>query len=114
MPFQKIRKLENAHIFIWLIKDMCWVTFSKTLGIAMILPTLSLAIYITFIHRKSISELAHNIAICSWICANSVWMIGEFYFQDTLRPYAVLFFAFGLIVISLYYFLALIQFVRKK
>lgn len=25
-----IRKKENFHIFLWLIKDLCWVSLSKT------------------------------------------------------------------------------------
>ncbi len=88
----KIRKLENFHILLWLLKDICWVTLSKSLGVFMILPTLGLAIYITYIHRQDKTELAHNLSICFWIAANSTWMIGEFYFDDSLRNPSVLFF----------------------
>ncbi|MBL7800605.1 MAG: hypothetical protein JNL95_07745 [Chitinophagales bacterium] len=98
-----IRKYENLHILIWLIKDLCWVTLSRQVGVAMIIPTLSMAIYITWVNRKTWSELAHNLAICCWICANSSWMIGEFYFQDGLRPYAISFFVIGLVIVSVYY-----------
>jgi hypothetical protein len=31
--------------------------------------------------------------------ANTVWMIGEFFFDDTLRPYAMVFFISGLVVL---------------
>lgn len=99
----KIRKLENFHILLWLLKDICWVTLSKSLGVFMILPTLGLAIYITYIHRKDKTELAHNLSICFWIAANSTWMIGEFYFDDSLRNPSILFFLIGLVIILMYY-----------
>jgi hypothetical protein len=82
---------------------MCWVTVSRPIGVAMIIPTITMALYITWVNRKIWSELAHNLAICCWICANSSWMIGEFYFQDTWRPYAISFFVAGLIIVSGYY-----------
>jgi hypothetical protein len=97
------RKLENFHILLWLIKDLCWVIEFKILGIFMILPTLALAIYITYINRKEKAELAHNFAICFWICANSVWMIGEFFYEDKTRLYAIAFFVLGLVMMLGYY-----------
>ena len=69
----------------------------------MIVPTLGLAIYITYINRKDRSELAHNLAVCFWISANSLWMLGEFYYEDSTRPYAVIFFGLGLVVMLGYY-----------
>jgi integral membrane sensor domain MASE1 len=76
---------------------------SKTLGVVMITPTLLLAIYITWIHRKEKSELLHNTAIVLWICANSVWMIGEFYYEDKTRSCALFFFFVGLLTAVYYY-----------
>lgn len=99
----KIRKLENFHILLWLLKDICWVTLSKGLGVFMIIPTLGLAIYITYRHRQNKTELAHNLSICFWIAANSTWMLGEFYFDDATRNLAILFFIIGLAIILLYY-----------
>jgi hypothetical protein len=99
----KIRKLENFHILLWLLKDLCWVTMSKPFGIFMIVPTLALAIRITYIHRADKSELAHNLAVCFWIGANSVWMIGEFFYEDTWRGVATWFFVMGLSIMLLYY-----------
>jgi hypothetical protein len=75
----------------------------KPLGIAMIAPTLIISIYLTIKNRKDITELTHNIAVCCWISANSIWMIGEFYFEDGLRNYAVVFFTIGLISVCSYY-----------
>jgi hypothetical protein len=99
----KFRIQENLHILFWLIKDMCWVMLFKPLGIAMIAPTLIISIYLTIKNRKDITELTHNIAVCCWISANSIWMIGEFYFEDGLRNYAVVFFTIGLISVCSYY-----------
>lgn len=114
MQFEKFRKFENAHIFLWLIKDMCWVTVSRTVGVAMILPIVFLSLYITWVYRKSVSELVHNTAVCSWIFANSIWMIGEFYFDDGLRTYAAAFFALGLLVIGSYYSFVFVRFLRNN
>lgn len=100
-----IRKVENFHILLWLVKDLCWVSLSKELGVIMIVPTLAFAIYITWRNRFDKVELLHNLAICLWICANSVWMIGEFYFEDKTRGLATMFFIAGLICISYYYLL---------
>jgi hypothetical protein len=75
----------------------------KSLGISMIVPTLFLAFYITYTCRKVISELYHNLAVCLWITANSTWMIGEFFYDDTLRPYATVFFLGGLGILAFYY-----------
>jgi hypothetical protein len=109
-----IRKIENFHILLWLLKDLCWVTLSKSLGIFMIIPTLALAIYITIINREDKSEFAHNMAICFWICANSVWMIGEFYYKDETRTYAIVFFIAGLFMMLRYYILAVFNQTKIK
>jgi hypothetical protein len=98
-----IRRFENFHILLWLIKDLCWVILWKPLGIFMIAPTLLFAIYITYLNRADKAELAHNIAVCFWISANSIWMIGEFYYEDSTRSIAVIFFLLGLLMILGYY-----------
>ncbi|MFN0032324.1 MAG: hypothetical protein ACKVOR_09210 [Flavobacteriales bacterium] len=103
MITDKIRKVENLHIVFWLVKDCCWVSDYKTLGVYMIAPTLLISLYITIRFRHSLAELAHNIAVTSWICANSTWMIGEFYFKDTTRPEAKIFFYIGIVVLASYY-----------
>jgi hypothetical protein len=100
---KNLRKFENFHILLWLFKDLCWVTLSRPLGIFMIIPTIGLAIYITYINKQDKAEFAHNLAVCFWIAANSVWMIGEFYFDDGLRSYAIIFFLAGLFMMLGYY-----------
>jgi len=101
--FKNIRQYENLHIAFWLIKDSCWVTSFRALGMFMIIPTLFVAFHIAYKSRKNLSDLFHNIAVCLWIMANATWMTGEFFFKDTLRPYATVFFALGLIVVAFYY-----------
>lgn len=100
---KSVRKFENLHIFLWLLKDTCWVMDFQTLGVFMIVPTLFVAVMITWKTRVIITELFHNIAVCCWIMANSVWMIGEFFYDDTSRPYATVFFITGLLVMTYYY-----------
>jgi hypothetical protein len=110
----RFRPLENFHIVLWLVKDLCWCTVSKNLGLIMILPTLALAIYLTYLHRKTKSELLHNTAIVFWIGANSTWMIGEFFFNDSLRNWALLFFFAGLATIFYYYLTEFYTKVRNR
>ncbi len=100
---EKIRKTENLHIVFWLIKDCCWVSDFKLLGVLMIFPTLIISIFIAWKMRHSFSELVHNIAVTSWICANSIWMFGEFFYNDSTRPIAQVFFSIGIIVLVAFY-----------
>lgn len=78
----KFRKMENMHIVFWLMKDISWCMIWKWMGIAMIIPTLSIAIIIAWRTRHVVAELAHNLAIAFWISANSLWMISEFFGFD--------------------------------
>lgn len=79
----RFRKMENMHIAFWLMKDISWCMIWRELGIAMIVPTLSVAIWIAWKNRQIKSELAHNLAIVFWITANAYWMISEFFQFDT-------------------------------
>jgi hypothetical protein len=78
----RYRRMENMHIAFWLVKDISWCMIWKVLGIAMIFPTLTVAIVIAWRTRNIAAELAHNLAIALWISANSVWMISEFFGFD--------------------------------
>jgi hypothetical protein len=99
----RFRHFENFHIVLWLVKDLCWCTLSKTLGVIMIAPTVALAIYITWLHRHSKVELLHNLAVVLWLFANSIWMVGEFYYEDGTRSVALVFFIAGLGTAAYYY-----------
>ena len=107
----KYRQMENLHILFWLIKDISWCMVWKPLGIAMIFPTLGIALVITWRTRALASELAHNLAIVFWISANSYWMLSEFLGFDTIRignltdgkHLAIIPFGIGLAILAYYY-----------
>ncbi len=100
----RLRGLENLHVLFWLIKDICWCIAFRPLGIAMIFPTLSIAVYIMWKNRRNVAELAHNIAIALWIIANSMWMVLEFFgLDDAYKMYCLIPFSMGLTVLVFYY-----------
>jgi hypothetical protein len=100
----RLRKLENLHILFWLVKDICWCIGFKPLGVAMVFPTLIVAIYITWKNRSIHSELAHNLAVIFWITANSMWMVFEFMERDEeLKNYCLIPFGTGLLILLFYY-----------
>jgi glucose dehydrogenase len=101
--FKNLRKFENFHIVLWLVKDTCWCLDYKIAGMVMIVPTFLAAFVIVWLGRANRADLFHNAAVCSWITANGIWMIGEFFYNDTLRPYAIVFFILGLSLIAFYY-----------
>ena len=107
----RYRRLENLHIVFWLFKDISWCMIWQVLGIIMVIPTLSVAIYISYRTRKIKSELAHNLAVAFWISANSYWMISEFYGFDEAHIWngyvgkhlAMIPFMIGVIILAWYY-----------
>ncbi|MDP1771806.1 MAG: hypothetical protein Q8L15_05930 [Methylobacter sp.] len=99
----KLREYENFHIVLWLLKDTCWMMEWKLGGMIMIVPTILAAFHITWLGRKNTANLFHNLAICSWICGNAIWMIGEFFFNDSFRPFSKVFFSIGFVFLAVYY-----------
>lgn len=105
------RRMENLHIVFWLFKDISWCLLWKPLGIAMIFPTLIIAIVITVRTRALVSELCHNLAIVFWITANAYWMISEFLHFDemivtgtiTYKHISVIPFGIGILILTYYY-----------
>lgn len=108
------RLLENGHVAIWLMKDFCWCSGYKGLGVAMAIPTILLAAYLVFRARSCIRDVIHNLAVLLWLCANTTWMIGEFWFNDGTRPTAKIFFIVGLAVLMLFYLWALANKMLKR
>ena len=105
---EKFRKTENLHILFWLVKDVSWAMLWRPLGIAMIFPTIAVALLITWQTRKIKAELFHNLAIVFWICANAMWMLLEFTGNDEhYRKYTAIPFAMGLFFILSYYLVIL-------
>ena len=97
-----MRKIENLHILLWLVKDTCWALVWRPGGVIMIVPTVGVAFYLLAHSRHDRSERYHNAAVCAWILANSSWMLGEFFNHD-LRPLAVGFFSMGILALLVYY-----------
>ncbi|SMB91784.1 hypothetical protein SAMN00120144_2460 [Hymenobacter roseosalivarius DSM 11622] len=105
------RRMENMHILFWLLKDIGWCIIWKPLALSMIIPTLSIALIITWRTRTIKAELAHNLAIVFWISANSYWMISEFFNFEAVRVWgnvtgkhmALLPFLLGLFTLLYYY-----------
>jgi hypothetical protein len=114
----KFRKTENLHILFWLIKDMSWAMLWKPLAMLMIVPTMAVAIVITYQNRKAITELYHNMAVVFWISANAYWMITEFFYPEpafeNLRYYSVIPFAIGLCIVVVYYLFIVPSEKRKR
>jgi hypothetical protein len=102
VPQKSYRWLENIHILLWLIKDTCWAMEWKPSAVAMIIPTISVALYLLYRSKRNKTELYHNAAVCLWIIANSTWMIGEFINLD-LRPIAAILFGIGVGILTIYY-----------
>ncbi len=98
-----LRASENFHIVLWLFKDLCWVQDLQVLGTLMIAPTVLMAIWIAWRSRDETGEFLHSLAVVCWICANSVWMLGEFFAHDGTRPFATVFFVLGLVCVAWYY-----------
>ncbi len=107
----KFRKMENLHILFWLMKDISWCLIFKEMGIAMIIPTLAIAIWITARNSEIRSELSHNMAIVFWITANGYWMVSEFFGFDEMivwrqvtgKNLALIPFIIGLLILLHYY-----------
>ena len=107
----RYRKMENMHIVFWLLKDISWCMIWRELGLAMFIPTLLISITIAWRNRQLKSELAHNLAITFWICANGYWMISEFFGFDeymvwgwvTGKHMALIPFITGALILFYYY-----------
>ena len=118
----RYRRLENLHIVFWLFKDISWCMIWKGLGIFMIIPTLTAAIYISYRTRQIKSELAHNLAVTLWIMANSYWMISEFFGFDEIHIWegyegkhlAMIPFIIGVIILAWYYLIQRRNEVREE
>lgn len=97
------RKIENLHVALWLMKDVSWCSDWKIFGLFMVIPTLFVALKICWDTRHQFADLVHNIAVTLWICANTTWMIGEFYYDDGTRSLAKIFFFVGMALLGAYY-----------
>lgn len=98
-----LRKKENLHVVFWLIKDFAWLADMKWLGMGMAIPTVFLSYWLTVKSRKKRADFFHNMAVSFWITGNSMWMAGEFYFNDGIRHLVIPVFLAGIALIAYYY-----------
>lgn len=101
--FKNPRAYENAHIFLWLLKDNAWCHDWQIFGMCMIVPTLLVQLHLAWKARSDVHEIFHAIAVACWITANAIWMTGEFFFNDTWRFPSEFFFGAGLLAMAFYY-----------
>ncbi len=97
-----MRRFENIHIPLWLLKDTCWMMQWKMLGMIMIVPTIGVALYIA-IRSWGFRQFWLNAAITFWIGANAFWMCAEFYDHEDWKYYAGIPFGIGFICTALFY-----------
>lgn len=118
----RFRRMENMHIVFWLMKDISWCMIWRELGLAMFIPTLTIAIMIAWRTRSIKAELAHNLAITFWITANGYWMISEFFGFDevivwnwvTGKHMALIPFVTGALILLYYYVIQRPNEVKEK
>jgi hypothetical protein len=118
----RFRRMENMHIVFWLMKDISWCMIWRELGLAMFIPTLSIAIMIAWRTRHIKAELAHNLAIAFWITANGYWMTSEFFGFDenpvwswvTGKHMALIPFVTGAFILLYYYTIQRPKEIKKK
>ena len=102
MPFlakrsdNKIR-LEHFHSLLWLLKDMCWLQLWPTLGPIILVPTVGLAVFISWKSFSDRFQFFQNLSVMFWLTANAIWMVGELFYDDTTRPYSLIFILMGLV-----------------
>ncbi|MCU0422411.1 MAG: hypothetical protein MUC81_06325 [Bacteroidia bacterium] len=109
----RIRELENAHIPIWLIKDLCWMLSWKLPAMAMIIPAIGMSVFVCFLTKNNKYLLWPNIAITFWITANSIWMTGEF-LNFHFKVLASIFFIAGLVAVMIYFIFRLKPVLSRK
>jgi hypothetical protein len=109
-----VRKKENLHIVLWLLKDFGWIMDFQVLALVMAVPTLFLAGQLCWMVRADKSELHHNVAVFCWIVANVVWMSGEFFYNDGIRHLAAPFFVVGLLILGKFYVQEYVGLAREK
>ena len=108
---KKVRMWQNLHVGLWLLKDASWCQAWVNVGLVAAVPALALAAKIAWDSRRNIGELIHSIAVCLWLSANVIWMIGEFFFedaiddpmQDPMRHIARYFFFAGMLLLGGFY-----------
>ena len=90
MPFTSKNKnklsLEHFHSLLWLLKDMCWLQLWPVVGPIILVPTVGLAVFISWKSFSDRFQFFQNLSVMLWLSANATWMVGELFYDDTTRP----------------------------
>jgi ABC-type iron transport system FetAB permease component len=95
-------------VVFWLFKDMCWMMEFKTAGALLILPTLAMGFYVLYLSKHKLDSTIVNLATIFWICANSAWMLNDFY-SNLPKSVSLLFFIAGILTMFFYVWIAFIK-----
>ncbi|MDX2191390.1 MAG: hypothetical protein SFY32_16170 [Bacteroidota bacterium] len=98
-----LRSLENIHIPLWILKDICWFNQWKVAGIIISIPTLVVSIILCVFTKNHKLVFLPNLAVLFWLLANISWMYFEFFKIDFLWV-PITFFVIGLCTMTVYYF----------
>ena len=70
----------------------------------MVIPAVLVAVVITWLQRRHRFTLVHNLAICTWITSNSLWMLAEFFkMESSLKPLSIIGFLLGILILIMGY-----------
>jgi len=86
--------IENFYIIFWVSKDLLWsfgtgdltntkdiVVCCEILAMRCGFMALTSECFTAYIHRRDTGRLLDGISTIFWICANFVWMFGEFFIR---------------------------------
>jgi hypothetical protein len=80
--FHSWEEYENIHTLFWLAKDTAWNWWIPSMLLVFLVPTFLLAfdfVWVTLWSRRNLIDHAHYVSQLLWVCAASIWAVGEFY-----------------------------------
>jgi hypothetical protein len=81
--FHSWEEYENIHTLFWLAKDTAWNWWIPSMLLIFLVPTFLLAldfVWVTLWSRGNLIDHSHYLSQLLWVCAASLWALGEFYF----------------------------------
>lgn len=105
--FFTVRGCENIHIYLWIAKDLCWITNTKILGMFFGLSAilwLGVLLHHAFVHKNN-EEKYFLVPTFLWLFSNYLWMSGNLlYGTDIFRFSASCIMTVGIVLIVVYFF----------
>jgi hypothetical protein len=100
---KNIRKVENLHVFLWLLKNLSWCGLWRLLGMSMALPALFIAVLDRMAYAQSRVGMRTQRRGVLLDLRQHHLDDGEFYFNDHSRKLASGFFYCGMVLLISYY-----------